>query len=455
MISKENQQKVFDYIDTQLDRYIEELSELIRHRSMSVEGTGMLEGAEAVAALVRKSGFEADVHVQETGFPIVLGQTGDKKEKRYGVYGHYDVFPEGDKSQWICDPYDPKVIDGKLYGRASTDDKGNLFINIKAAEAIKNVLGELPVDLAFLFEGEEEIGSKSLRGFLDQHMDHFGKLGGFIASDRGWHESGRPCIYLGSKSNVTFKLTLRYGERNFHSGHAPLIPNPAWDLLHVLAKIRDADGNILIPALKGKKIEPTDADVKLLNTIPFDIEEYKATYGIDRILNEESGFAAARQLVFDASCNINNFVAGTEEANGIVPGYATATVDMRLSGDYNPYEICDSLVEYVKSLNPQIEITTFVTHGYRASAENEFVKNILEAAEQTTGDQPVTWPSWDGSGPLGILHRTFDIPALIIGLGAPFTQAHTHSINEYIGLDNIIKGVKMMAGIYMTALDKE
>lgn len=454
MVSKEDQKKVFEYIDGQLERYVEELSELIRHRSMSVEGTGMLEGAEAVAVLLRSSGFEARVNVQDEGFPIVTGRTGTGKDKCFGVYGHYDVFPEGDRSKWVCDPYDPQVIDGKLYGRASTDDKGNLFANIKAAEAVKNVLGQLPVDLNFLFEGEEEIGSNSLKGFLESHRDQFGPLGGFIACDRGWHESGRPCVYLGSKSNVTFKLTLRYGARNFHSGQAPLIPNPAWDLLHLLAKIRDDKGNILIPALKGKKIEPSDADVRLLETIPFNVNEYKDTYGLGHILNEESGFAAVRQLVFDASCNINNFVAGTEEANGIVPGYATATVDMRLSGDYDPYEIRDSLVEYVRSIEPAVEISTFVTHGYRASAEDAFVKNVLEAAGQAAGTDPVVWPSWDGSGPLGILHRTFDIPALIIGLGAPFSLAHTHSENEYIGLDNMLNGIKLMAGIFMNALDK-
>ncbi|MBQ7092081.1 MAG: M20/M25/M40 family metallo-hydrolase [Clostridia bacterium] len=453
MISKEKQQQVYDYIDTQLERYIEELSALIRCRSMSAEGTGMVEGAGAVAEMVKKSGFEAEVNILESGFPIVTGQTGSSKDKRVGIYGHYDVFPEGDVTKWVCDPFDPKVIDGKLYGRATTDDKGNLFANVKAAEAVKNVLGELPVDLAFLFEGEEEVGSVSLEGFLKENSSKLGKLDGFIASDRGWHESGRPCMYLGCKSNITFTAVLRYAERTFHSGQAPLIPNPAWELLHVLSKLRDEKGNIRVPALDGKRIIPTNADIKLLHTIPFTIDEYKATYGLDHIMFEESDLDTLTHLVFDATCNLDNVYAGTPESNCIVPGFASATIDMRLPGDYDPYEVERSLVSYIESLNPNIEVTTFITHGYRADSELPFISKVIDTVKSTTGLEPVVWPSWDGAGPLGILHRAFDVPAMIIGLGTPFSIAHTHTYDEYLDLEILKKSIKMMAGVFMNAFE--
>lgn len=452
MIALEKQQKVFDYIDSQIDRYVEELSELVRCRSMSVEGTGMLEGAEAVKTLLNKSGFEAKVNIQEKGFPIVTGQTGNTKQKRIGIYGHYDVFPEGDLSKWIVNPYDPKVIDGKLYGRATTDDKGNVFANIKAAEAIKNVLGDIPVDLAFLFEGEEEIGSKSLGPFLQANKASFGKLEGFIASDRGWHESGRPQIFLGCKSNVTFTIRIQYADRSIHSGQAPIIPNPAWELLHLMAKIRDDQGNVLVPELQNTKIELTEKDIELLKTIPFSIEEYKQSYRIPALEDETSDFEAVRQLVFKTSCNINNFIAGSETANGIIPGYATTTVDMRFSGDYDPYAVEKSLLNLIHGISPKAEVTTFVMHGYRADPNSDFVSRVLDTVEKKV-DKPVVWPSWDGSGPLGVLSRTFEVPALIIGLGAPFSKAKTHSDNEYIGLDNLRNGIKLMASIHMNAWD--
>jgi acetylornithine deacetylase/succinyl-diaminopimelate desuccinylase-like protein len=453
LVSQEKQKKVFAYIDSQIDRYVEELSEIVRYRSVSSEGTGMLEGAKAVARLVQASGFESEVNIQKNGNPIVTGCTGKSKSKRVGIYGHYDVFPEGDVSKWIVNPYEPKVIDKKLYGRGTTDDKGNLFANVKAAEAVKTVLGDIPVDLAFLFEGEEEIGSKSLKGFLDKKRDAFSELIGFIACDRGWHESGRPQVFLGCKSNVTFTVKIRYADRNIHSGQAPIIPNPAWELLHLMSKIRDDKGNIRIPVLQEEKFKPTDQDIQLLRTIPFDIEEYKLTYGIQTLTNEKSNLDALKELVFGDSCNINNFVAGSEGANGIIPGYATTTVDMRLSSEYDPYKLRDSLVDMIKQISPDAEVDTFVMHGYRSSPNDEFVKDILNTIE-TTFQEPVVWPQWDGSGPLGILSRSFGVPAMIIGLGAPFSKAKTHSDNEYIGLVDIKNGIKLMASIFMNAWDK-
>ncbi len=446
-MDREKIRKLFTYIDSQKDRYIEELSELLSYPSLSIESTGMLEGAQAVARLMKKSGFEGKVNKQKNGNPVVTGSTEEKSRMRIGIYGHYDVYPTGDLSGWISHPFKPEVRKGKLYGRGATDDKGNMFANIKAAEAVKKVFGSLPIDLFFLFEGEEEIGSKSLGGFLRKNRRTFGNLSGFIACDRGWHETGRPQIFLGCKSNLTVKLTVRGSKRDVHSGQSPLIPNPAWKLVHLLAKIVGEDGEILVPPLGKEKQEPSKRDLSILKNIPFDVKTYKSNYGIKKILAREKPFDALKKLTFGAIWNISNFLAGTEEANCIVPASATATMDLRISGDYNPYKIMNSLTRFVKKTG-DVEISAFLTHGYRVSIADPFVSKVVSVIKETFGEKPVVWPQWDGAGPLGVLHRTFDVPAMIIGLGAPFSMAHTHAMNEFIRVQDITNGIKLMASVF-------
>lgn len=447
-MDRERMRKVFSYIDSQKDRYIKELSELLSHPSLSIEGTGMLQGAQVVARLVKKSGFEANVNENKDGYPVVTGYTGRENRLRIGIYGHYDVYPTGDLSGWISHPFKPEVRDGKLFGRGATDDKGNLFANIKAAEAVKTVFGSIPIDLLFLFEGEEEIGSKSLEGFLRKNRRALGNLSAFIACDRGWHETGRPQIFLGCKSNLTVKLTVRGSKRDIHSGHSPLIPNPAWKLVHLLAKITREDGEVLVPPLAKEKRKPSKKDLSLLKSIPFNVKSYKTNYGIKRILAREKAFDALRKLTFGATWNISNFVAGTQESSCVVPASATATIDLRASGDYNPYKIMSSLTEFVKKAG-DVQISTVLTHGYRVSVSDLFVSKAVSIARKTFGVSPVVWPQWDGAGPLGILHRAFDVPAMIIGLGAPFSIAHTHAQNEFIRVQDITNGIKLMASIFL------
>jgi acetylornithine deacetylase/succinyl-diaminopimelate desuccinylase-like protein len=447
-LNKERMRKVFNYIDSQKDRYISELSKLLSLPSLSIEGTGMPEGAQAVARLVESSGFKATINRQEKGFPIVTGFTGKTHGFRIGIYGHYDVFPSGDLSAWTSHPFKPEVRDGKLFARGATDDKGNLFANVKAAEAVKSVLGSVPVDVLFLFEGEEEIGSRSLEGFLRKNRRALGDVTAFIACDRGWHETGRPQIFLGCKSNLTVKLTVRGSTRDIHSGHSPLIPNPAWKLVHLLSKITGKDGKVLVPPLSKEKRKVSKKDLSLLKNIPFDVRAYKKSYGLKNILAKENAFDALKKLTFDATWNISNFVAGTVEANCIVPASATATIDLRASGDYNPYKIMNSLTQYIKKAG-DIEITSVLTHGYRVPVTDPFVKKVVSIARMAFGLAPVVWPQWDGAGPLGILHRAFNVPAMIIGLGAPFSMAHTHANNEFIRLEDITNGIKLMASIFM------
>lgn len=207
--------KISDYVDSNKERLVEELRTFLRQPSISTENIGMEECTEMIQKELKGLGLDTEMLKIEGAFPAVYGTTAEKgKGKELFVYGHYDVQSPDPVDKWTSDPFSAEIRDNHIYARGATDDKGNLFANIKAAEALKHVLGYIPSGLKFFFEGEEEIGSPNLEAYLTKYADIL-KADACVLCDRGVHESGRPQMYLGNKGILSVEIKAKRAKEMF------------------------------------------------------------------------------------------------------------------------------------------------------------------------------------------------------------------------------------------------
>jgi len=445
-------QNINDYVERERDGLVSGLIEFLRLKSISAQNIGMQECAQALSMTMQSLGIKTEMWQIEGGYPALFGEiTNSKAQKTLLIYGHYDVQPPEPLELWESDPFEPVIREGKLYARGATDDKGNLWATLMAVKCLKEIGVELPINLKFFFEGEEEIGSPSIEGYLSQHKDAL-KADYTILCDRGIHESGRPQMYLGNKGNMAVELKIKGAKRDVHSGQAPLIPNSAWQLTWLLNQLKNSQEEILIPGYYDDVLEPDEEDLKLLEGIPFDIEEYCETYGIKEILPKGEKINVLSKLLFQPTATINGLKSGYQgEGNKtIIPSEASVKLDFRLVKNQDPSKSAKAIKEFLKEKGPEnldIHIGN-PRNPSKVSGQADIVQVAAKAAHDVYEKEPVIWPLLDGSGPMSMFEEILDAPAIIIGLGAPFSYANTHAPNENIGVQDYLYGVKLMAAIY-------
>ena len=445
------------YVNEQKDRLLKELISFLQKPGISTTGVGIDDTVHFLFDELTRLGFRSRILSMENAYPVVFGEAGDPSARvTLCVYGHYDVQAPDPLSEWNSDPFDPVIRNGLIYARGATDDKGNLFANIKAAEVVLALCERLPLRLKFFFEGEEEIGSPNLKRYLETYQDLL-KADATILCDRGVHESGRPQIYLGNKGLVSIRVDCRRARRDVHSGHAPLIPSSVWDLVRLLGSLKDEHERVLVPGHYDHVLPPTEEELRLLRNIPFDPENFKRQYGIRNILASGDPVDQLRALLFQPTCNISGIQAGWvgQKPKTIVPAAASAQLDFRLVKKQGLEEIKEKVRRAIENspfgpfdLRVQGEF-----EEYRAAPSNPWVRLAIETAREVTGKEPVVWPLLDGSGPLSIFPRYIGGPTFIIGLGAPFETANTHAPNENIGIDHYLTGIVQMAALLCRSRD--
>lgn len=444
------------YVNEQKERLVEELLAFLRKGAVSTTGEGIDECVAFLFEQLEQLRFRPKILREEGAHPLVFGEGGDPSSSvAICIYGHYDVQAPDPLAEWRSDPFGPVIRDGLIYARGATDDKGNLFANIKAAEALMEVLGDrFPVRLKFMFEGEEEIGSPNLRRYLEGYQGLL-KADVTIVCDRGVHESGRPQIFLGNKGLVSVRIACRRGIRDVHSGHAPLIPSSAWDLVHLLHSLRDERGFIRIPGYYDAVVPPSEEEMALLESIPFDVETFKRKYGIEKTLVEGDAKDHLRALLFSPTCNISGIHGGWigKKPKTIIPGTTSAQLDFRLVKKQEGKEIKGKIIRSVEAspFGPFDLDVRGEFEEYRLSPHNPWARLAIDTAREVTGKEPVVWPLLDGSGPLCLFPQYLGSPTFIIGLGAPFETANTHAPNENIGVDHYLTGIIQMATLIARA----
>jgi acetylornithine deacetylase/succinyl-diaminopimelate desuccinylase-like protein len=321
------------YIDEHLEATIADLARLCAQPSISAQRLGIDKCAALVADMLRARGFAADI-VPSAGNPVVLGEAAGVSARTLLCYNHYDVQPPEPLELWSSPPFELTHRDGKLFARGAADDKGELIGRLAAAEAVRTVLGHLPCRVKFLVEGEEEVSSPSLPGFIAEHANRLAADACIWEFGTVNHE-GAPVLYLGLRGICYVELSVETLTLDAHSGlGGSIFPNAAWRLVWALNTLKDGNERILIPGFYEAIVPPSPRDMELLAALPDESQQHRRTYGVKRFLKDLSGVELRREEVLVPTCTICGLNSGYQGPGSktVLPARASAKVDFRLVG---------------------------------------------------------------------------------------------------------------------------
>ncbi len=442
-------QRVYSYIDEHRDSMIADLQRIVRQPSISSANVGVRECAALLVEMMTDLGIDARV-VETEGLPVVYGQIGDAgpAAKTLVIYNHYDVQP-APESDWESPPFEARIVGDRMIGRGTTDAKGNLMAHLKAVEALRATTG-MPVNVKFVFDGEEESGSPSLPGFVNSNLEML-RADAALSFDGGFDAGDTPRINLGSSGLLFIQMRAKGGNKDLHSARARLVPNPAWKLVWALASMKGPDGKILIDGFYDAIRPPSAAERELLEKSGWNDEAQKRDLGVDEFLNGVTGVDAVQQLLFTPTCNIAGFASGYvgEGNKTLLPSTAAVNVDFRLVADQDPNDIYEKVRKHLDSHGfGDIEISSESgIEPSRTAADSPFAQIVADAARQVYQREPSIRPTGDASGRQGVwLAGKLGIPGAGTAVGPP--DWHGHASNEFMSLDHFIDGVKYAATIW-------
>jgi acetylornithine deacetylase/succinyl-diaminopimelate desuccinylase-like protein len=376
--------------------------------------------------------------------PLVYGEVKSKKNnsKTLMFYNHYDVQPAEPFDLWDDPPFSGILKGNKIFGRGSTDDKGELVTRIKAVEAFLKTTGDVPCNIKFVIEGEEETGSAHIEQYLKKYKKRFACDG--VIWEFGYVDSkNRPIIGLGMKGLLFVELSLKESIRDAHSSLAVLIKNPAWRLIEAVNTLRNSDGKILIKDWYRDVKPLSKKDLQLISKEPFDENFFKKEFGIKSFVANKKGLEAKKALVGGATCNIAGFVSGYtgDGAKTVLPGNALVKIDFRLVPQMDPKKQVQRLKQHLKTKGySDIDIKVF--HGEaaaRTDSSDPFVSQVKEAADESFGTSILN-VSNPGTGPMYSFADSLNAPC--ISIGSTYMFSRIHSPNEFARVDLLKKTTK-------------
>jgi acetylornithine deacetylase/succinyl-diaminopimelate desuccinylase-like protein len=432
------------YVDANADRFIAELQKLCSQPSVAAQNLGLPETAEMVLEMLQDIGADARLVQVADAPPVVYGETGTG-DKTLIIYDHYDVQPPEPLDQWESDPFSPEIRGGFLYARGASDNKGDLLSRLQAIEAYQETIGELPLKLKFVVEGEEEVGSPHLTQFVAENKELLLGADGCLWEGGRKDMAGRPEIYMGLKGIMYVELRTKGASRDLHSSWAPLVPNPVWRLVWALNTLKDEEDRITVDGLMEHVVEPPAEELELLRKIPFAEDKIRKDYGIAQFLGGVEGVDALRKYLYAPTCTICGIRAGyiSEGSKTVLPNEAIVKLDFRLVPNLEPDLVLDLLRKHLDRRGfEDVEIIPMSgEHPAKSSPEAPIVRAAIEAARIVYGQEPAVYPLMAGSGPMYPLSQALGIPA-VSGVGVGHAQSRIHAPNENIRLTDYIQAVK-------------
>ena len=439
--------KTLKHVDKNMGSLVKDLQTLIRQPSVSAKNQGIIECSKLVSNMLKKSGIQSEILCLKKGVaPIVFGEIKSKKNpnKTLLFYNHYDVQPVEPLELWDDDPFSGKVKGNKIFGRGSADDKGELITRMKAVESFLKTTGDVPCNIKFVIEGEEEVGSTNIDAYLRKFKKKFACDG--VIWEFGYVDAkNRPVVGLGMKGLLYVELSVRESIRDAHSSLAVVIKNPAWRLVDALKTLRDPSGRILIKDWYREVVPFSKTDLELLSKEPFDEDSFKKEYGISGFVNGKRGLEIKKALAGDATCNIAGLVSGytMEGAKTVLPSSALVKIDFRLVPNMNPKKQLARLQRHLKQKGfSDVKIKMY--HGEaaaRTSPSDPFVSQIKAAAKESFGDFVVN-VSNAGTGPMHSFVNVLGAPC--VSIGSTYMFSRIHSPNEFARIDLLRKTTKCM-----------
>ncbi len=437
--------KILKHVDSNMKNLVSELQTLIRQPSISAKNEGLEECAQLVKRTLQKAGIRSQIlRLGKNIPPLVYGELRSKKnpKKTLLFYNHYDVQPVEPLDLWENPPFSAKVKGNKVFGRGSADDKGELITRIKAVESHLKIKGDVPCNIKFVIEGEEEVGSPHIEKYLKKFKKKF-LCQGIIWEFGHVDSKNRPIVGLGMKGLLFVELIAKESIRDAHSSLAVLIKNPAWRLIEAVKSLRDSNGRILIKDWY-KEVRPlTKTDLKIIKAEPFDDAAFKKEFGIKSFVGNKKGFEAKKALVSGATCNVAGFVSGYVEkgVKTVLPAKALVKIDFRLVPDMVPQKQVQRLKKHLKKKGFG-DLKVKVHHGEaaaRISSSIPFVSKVKNAADESYG-KSILNVSNAGTGPMHSFMKILGAPC--ISIGSTYIFSRIHSPNEFARIDLLKKTTK-------------
>ncbi len=443
------------YIDREISRFQEELIEFLRIPSVSARSEhvpDIQETAAWVAEKMRQAGLEASV-MATPGHPVVLGEW---KKAPPGaptvlIYGHYDVQPPEPLDEWHSPAFEPTVRNGNLYARGASDDKGQLFLHIKALETHLRAVGSLPVNVVVVAEGEEEVGSPNLVPFVKAHRDRLA-CDVVVISDSSMFAQGLPSLLFSLRGLAYFEIHVQGPAGDLHSGtYGGAVVNPGNVLARILSSLKDENGRVAVPGFYDDVMEWEEATREAIRALPFDRDGFLEEVGAPG-LDGEKGFTLLERLWIRPTCDVNGLLCGYtgEGAKTVLPARAMAKVSFRLVPNQNPHRVRELLEAHVARVAPpEVNARVAELHGgrpWKAELEGPFFEAAQRALEGAFGTAPVLTGE-GGSIPIVVdFQEILQAPVLLMGFAPP--GANMHAPNEWIPLENFEKGIRAVARFY-------
>ena len=429
-----------DYIANHREKFIVDLKAFVAQPSVAATGQGMAQMAALVRQRLEQLGAQVQI-VPTAGSPVIFAELGHGPRTLL-IYNHYDVQPPDPIDLWTTPPFQPDVRDGKLYARGVSDNKGDLMCRLHAIEAWQNSIGDLPLKIKWVIEGEEEVGSPNLAAFARDHTRQL-QADGCLWETGGKNEDNRIGLTMGLKGIQYLELRVRANQRDLHSGYAAIAPSPVWRLIWALNTLKDEHDHILIDNYFDHVRPPNDAEIEMLKAMPFDDDKKKAALGIDHFINDEHGLDVLKRLYYGPTvtiCGIQSGYVG-EGMKTVLPNYAFAKIDCRLVPNLTP-ELCIALLRAHLDRRGFTDVEVVPLSGEHPAlspVNADIVTACQTAAREVYGHEPVMIPLSAGSGPMYPLTTALDIPTVMAGVG--YADARAHAPDENIRLADYFEGL--------------
>src|SRR5713101_1655988 len=448
-------EKVIDFINVNRDRYLDQLKAFLVIPSISAlpeHAADVRRAADWSAEEMRRIGMQNVRLIETPGFPVVYGDwLGTAGAPTMLFYGHYDVQPVDPIDLWETPPFEATVRDGEIYARGSADDKGQVFMHLKAVEAHLKQNGRLPVNIKFMLEGEEEVGSEHLDDFVRGHKADL-KADVVVISDSPMFARGVPSICYGLRGLVYFQIDLRGSSTDLHSGSfGGAVANPAYVLSQMIAQMKDRGGRVRIPGFYDDVVPLQEEERKAWASLPFNEKKFKKDFGIPKLFGE-SGYTTLERTWARPTFEVNGLLSGFtgEGAKTVLPAVAMAKVSMRLVPDQDPNKIATLFEDYVRKIAPKtVTLTVTRMHGgkpWMTAYDNPFVQAAGRAIERGFGRKPVFTREGGSIPVVSTFQEELGLPSVLFGVGLPDENAHAP--NEKLDAGNFHGGVISSAILY-------
>jgi acetylornithine deacetylase/succinyl-diaminopimelate desuccinylase-like protein len=443
-----------EFIQTNRDRFLDELFELLRIASVSADPKYAPEvhrTAEAVAESLRKAGAENVEICPTDGFPIVYGEKMiDPTKPTVLVYGHYDVQPPDPIDLWTTPAFDPQVRDGKIYARGACDDKGQMYMHVKAFETMMQT-NSLPCNIKFMIEGEEEVGSNNLGTFLELNKEKL-RADVVLVSDTGMIANDVPSITVGLRGLSYVEVEVTGPNRDLHSGiYGGAVANPINVLCKMIAEMKDQNEHIVIPGFYDDVIELSTQERTEMAKAPFSIDDYKKHLDLGDV-HGETGYSTMERVSIRPTLDVNGIWGGYtgEGAKTVIASKAFAKISMRLVPNQHPDKITEMFKAYFEKVAPKsVKVEVRPHHGgfpVVTPTDSVEYQAAAKAMEATFGKTPIPVRTGGSIPIIALFENVLGLKTVLMGFG--LDSDAIHSPNEHYGLFNYFKGIETIPYFY-------